>query len=45
MFEKTKRELTLLCHRFAIVKATQNDTTWTKSSCIYAQFTHENLGE
>ena len=45
MSTNSERDLTSLCHRFAIIKATQNDTTWTKSSCIYAQVTHENLGE
>lgn len=44
MMAETERDLTSLCHRFAIVKVTQNDTTWTKNSCIYAQVTHENLG-
>lgn len=41
----SERDLTSLCHRFAIVKATQNDTIWTKNSCIYAQVTHEIVGK
>ncbi len=45
MSTNSERDLTSLCHRFAIVKVTQNDTTWTKNSCIYAQVTHEIVGK
>ena len=35
----SERDLTSLCHRFAIVKATQNDTTRKEKAYIYARFT------
>jgi len=45
MSEKTQREMTSPCHRFAILKAVQLDTTRTQNPSIYARITLGSLGK
>ncbi len=45
MSEKTQREMTSLCHRFAIMKSIQVDTTRTQNPSIYARITLGSLGK
>jgi hypothetical protein len=43
--EKIERVLTSSCHRFAITKSIQVDTTRTQNPRIYARITFGSLGK